>query len=184
METTREDLFAVLVREHESGLRAFVSACVHDRGDAEDVLQLVFATAWRRLDDYDADRPFAAWLRGIARHKILAYFRSQRGRSRNLQVLSPEALAAIADEHERFAKPPRGEVYRDAFDALRTCLESLAQEDQLIIDAVYHGGLTCRAVAEQLGRGVEAVKKRLQRARAELRDCVLGKLEWEPADVR
>ncbi len=45
MERTREQIFAVLVREHEPGLRAFVRACVFEAADADDLVQETFLTA-------------------------------------------------------------------------------------------------------------------------------------------
>ena len=67
--------FDILVREHDLALLAFVWACVHDPAAAEDLVQETFLAAWERLDDYEENLPFAGWLRGIARHKILAYCR-------------------------------------------------------------------------------------------------------------
>lgn len=76
MRRNREELFEILVREHRLALLAFVRACVYDRGAAEDLVQETFLAAWEHLDEYDEDSPFARWLRGIARNKILAYYRA------------------------------------------------------------------------------------------------------------
>jgi RNA polymerase sigma-70 factor len=176
VERTREEIFGVLVGEHELGLTAFVRACVHDAGDAADIVQDVFIAAWQRLDEYERGKPFAAWLRGIAQHKVADYFRQGARQKPHLRVLPPEAVVAIADEFSRLNRPARGEAYRDCFAALRECLEGLGREDRVIVQQAYREARTCQAIAEQLGRTVEAVKKRLQRARAALRDCILSKL--------
>jgi RNA polymerase sigma-70 factor (ECF subfamily) len=182
METTREDLFVVLIREHELGLLAFVRACVRDPADAEDIVQETFVAAWRQLSEYDPQRPFSRWLRGIARHKISHYFERCAAARRLTRILPPEAVASLADEFERLNRPARGEVYRDCFAALRECLAALAQTDRDVVERAYRESQTCRAIAAQLGQTVEAIKKRLQRARARLRECILGKLEPEVAD--
>jgi len=41
-----------------------------------------------------------------------------------------------------------------------------------ILDLRYQGGLGCRAIAEKTGDSVEAVKKRLQRARSQVAVCL------------
>lgn len=183
MEKTREALFGVLVHEHDLGLRAFVRACTQNAAEADDLVQETFITAWRRLDEYDRARPFAGWLRGIARHNVNAYFRERAALRQHEHVLSPEAVAAIADEFERLNRPPRGEVYRDCFAALRECLETLGGAEREVVHRAYRDNQACRAIAGDLGQTVEAVKKRLQRARAALRDCILSKLEMEAVDV-
>jgi len=176
MQRTREELFAILIREHELGLSAFVRSCVHDPAEADDLVQETFVTAWRDLEAYDPARPFAAWVRGIARHKIGDYFQRSARQGRRVHILPPEAVADLAVEFERFNRPARGEVYRDCFAALQECLAALSASDREIVQRAYREDQTCRVIASQLGRTVEVVKKRLQRARAELRDCILSKL--------
>lgn len=183
MQPTPEDLFDVLVREQTPGLSAFVRACVGDPAAAEDLVQETFVAAWRDFADYDRDRPFAAWLRGIAQHRVLAHRKDAAIARKHELVAPPETVAAIAAEFDRFSRPPRGEAYRDCFAALRECLETLAGEDRDIVDRVYRGEQTCGGVASTLGRTVEWVKKRLQRARADLRDCILSKLGLEAVEL-
>ena len=36
------------------------------------------STAWKTLDRFDRERPFAPWLRGIARNHVLAHYRKTR----------------------------------------------------------------------------------------------------------
>jgi RNA polymerase sigma-70 factor (ECF subfamily) len=176
MQRTREELFAILVREHELGLSAFVRSCVHDAAEADDLVQETFVKAWHQLEAYDPARPFAAWLRGIARHKLADYFERCATRAQRMHILPPEAVADLADEFERFNRPARGEVYRDCFAALQECLAALSRGDHELVQRAYRENQTCRVIAAQLGQKVEAIKKRLQRARAELRDCILSKL--------
>ena len=176
MERTREQLFAVLVHEHQLGLWAFVRSCVHAPADADDIVQETFAAAWQDLAAYDVNRPFAAWLRGIARHLIADYFQRLAAQGQREHILPPEAVADLASEFARFNRPARGEVYRDCFAALQECLAVLATSDREIVQRAYRENQTCRTIADQLGHTVEAVKKRLQRARSALRDCILSKL--------
>jgi RNA polymerase sigma-70 factor (ECF subfamily) len=177
MEPTREELFAILVREHELGLAAFVRACVHDAGDADDLVQETFIAAWQQLEGYDAARPFARYLRGIARHEIMDYFARCTATRRHVHVLPPEAVAALGDEFERLNRPARGEVYRDCFAALAECLsQALSKQDREVVERAYRESQPCRVIADHLGQTVEAIKKRLQRARAALRECIVNKL--------
>lgn len=178
-----EQLFAVLIREHEPGLAAFVRAAVHGPADTDDLVQDTFVAAWNGLDAYDPARPFAAWLRGIARHKLLDYFARCSAERPHAHVLPPEAVAALADEFQSLNRPARGEAYRDCFAALQECLTALSRQEREIVERAYREDQPCRVIADQLGHSVEAIKKRLQRARAALRDCILSKLGPEVVDA-
>ena len=182
MERTPEAFFELIIRENERGLNAFVRACVHDAGDAEDIVQQVFIAAWDSIDRYDSTQAFGPWLRGVARHKIAEHFRRAGTRRRHVRILPPEAVTAISDEFDRLFIG-RAEAMPDCLSALRECLTTLSPRDGEIVHHAYQGGRTCPQIAAQLGETVEAIKKRLQRARAQLRDCILGKLAGEADHV-
>jgi RNA polymerase sigma-70 factor len=178
VEPTREALFEILVREHEAALRAFVLSAVQDRTAADDIVQECFIAAWQSFSTYDENRPFAAWLRGIAHHLILEYYRNTSTAQRHERIVSPELLCELSREYERLV-PARGDVFPETLAALRSCLTHLARQDQTILDRVYQHDCSCRRIAYELGQSIEWVKKRLQRARAALHECVLGKLRRE-----
>lgn len=180
MERTREQLFEILVREHERPLRAFVSACLHMPDLAGDIVQEVFAAAWQQLDEYDARGPFAAWLRGIARYKVLAHRRSLAIRGRHLTYLAPEQIEAVAEQFDRMI-PGRGDVTEETFTALRECLAALPARQREVVEGVYHRRLTCKALAAEVGRTLSAIRRMLHRARASLKSCIEAKLATEAA---
>jgi DNA-directed RNA polymerase specialized sigma24 family protein len=94
--------------------------------------------------------------------------------------LTPDQLDAISNEFDRLI-PGRGDVIGETLAALRQCLTTLSAAQRDVVRRAYEQKQTCRAIADQLGHSIEAVKKRLQRARAQLRDCILGKLKMEQA---
>lgn len=178
MQRTREAMFEILVREHETALLAFVRSSVHDSSAAEDLVQETFFVAWRKINEYDENTSFAAWLRGIAQNKILEYFRNSAAAGRHLRIFSAKFLAEIADEFDRFIHG-RGDVFPATLAALQGCLASLPPEDREVVERTYRHGETCRVIATALGEGVEWAKKRLQRARETLRDCIRANLATE-----
>ena len=180
MALDHERIFEILVREHELALLAFVRTCVYDRGAAEDLVQDTFLAAWNQLEEYDENTPFARWLRGVAKNKIPAYCRASATAAKHVQILDPDRITAIASEFNRLI-PRRGDTIGDTLDALEECLAALPAADHEVVRMAYHRRQTCRVIANQLGHTVEAIKKRLQRARTQLRDCILGKLKTEAA---
>ena len=60
-----------LFLQHAAALRGFIFGLLPDRDAGSDVFQEVFLIATRRAADFHSDGNFLAWVRGIARHKIL-----------------------------------------------------------------------------------------------------------------
>jgi RNA polymerase sigma-70 factor, ECF subfamily len=176
---TTYDVFAILVREHELAVVAFVRSCVRDPAAVDDIVQESFIAAWRHLDTYIDVRPFANWLRGIASNKVLEYFRSHAKAQHHQKTLPPDILTKIAEQHDRLFAPT-GSTFFDRLTPLQECLETLDARLRSTIEHHYQHRLTCRVIADRLGESVEAVKKRLQRARAALKDCITAKLASDP----
>ena len=168
------DLFEILVRENADMLMAYVRSVVRDATVADDIFQETMLTAWRRLPDYDKSRPFGPWLRGIAARTMLAW-RRQRARAFTLcdeDVL--EHLGARCDTIQR----QTGDTWSDKLDGLRDCIEQLPERYREAIRQRYASDAPPEAVADQLQITTETLKKRLQRGRARLLECLQRKLRW------
>ncbi|MCA8939308.1 MAG: sigma-70 family RNA polymerase sigma factor [Planctomycetes bacterium] len=171
-----KQLFEILINDQRDMLWGYLRSTVYDRHAAEDLFQEVILVAWRRLDDYDSDRPFGAWLRGIAGKLVLAYFRKKATRSAAL--VEEDTLNALA---LRFSQIEEGigNDWNERLEALLACIENLNDEDRGIVRAHYFQALQCKDIADSHSLGIEAIKKRLQRARAALADCITRKSHRE-----
>jgi RNA polymerase sigma-70 factor (ECF subfamily) len=123
--------------------------------DAEDLAQEVFVIAHRRAHEFDATRPPAAWLFGIAKNVLRDFRKTARHRY--------EVLDDTADDRDGGAR------HSDDVDLLRRALATLPEE---LLDAVVLCDLTELTVVETatvLGVAEGTLKDRLRRARRELR---------------
>jgi RNA polymerase sigma-70 factor (ECF subfamily) len=140
-----------LYREHRSGLIRLVERELHDRDDAEDVVQTAFLDAQRALEGGTIPRHPRAWLAAIA---LNAARRLRR------QCLNAEPLEDYAvQEAQRMPE-------------LRAALTSLPREQRAAV--LYRDvlGLSYGETAEQMGTTVNAVTMLLHRGRRRLRQTL------------
>jgi RNA polymerase sigma-70 factor (ECF subfamily) len=155
-------------------LRAFLHAATRNPHDTDDLCQQVSAVLWRKFGQYDASRPFAGWVIGIARMEVLKW-RDRSIRASRQRSLSDEAIQALADAAAESAKPP--EVPDEPAAALRDCLERLAPIAREVVQRKYRDGQAIKEIAAAQKREVGAVEMTLVRARRALRQCIEAKLK-------
>jgi RNA polymerase sigma-70 factor (ECF subfamily) len=161
-------VFEILVREHADRLMAYACAVCRDRASAEDLFQETLLRAWRGLDGYDRARPFGAWLRGIARITAYELFR------RSMRTVDDAILDVVAAQADRF-DGAAGSEFRERLAVLDECIAALARPYAETIEMTYRGGLSIEGIAQRVAGNAEAVKKRLQRARAMIAECLARK---------
>ena len=158
------ELYELLMRRYNQRLFRVVRGLVDDDSEAEDVLQDAWVRAYEHLADYRGEAKLSTWLSRIAVHE--AYARLRRGR--RFVALDPEGV-------ERSAPPDPSDPERDALGGeLRAALElavaGLAAPYRSVFLLREVEGLSTAETAATLGLTEEAVKVRLHRSRARLRD--------------
>jgi RNA polymerase sigma-70 factor (ECF subfamily) len=144
--------------------------------DAEDLAQEVFARAHAAAASYRGEASLSTWIRRIATHVAIDHLRSPASR---LVALAPPGQAEDESVAEvgREAEPPRQELGLIR-EEMRSCIVDLVhrlppQYAEVIVLGELRG-LKDRDVAAALGVTLEAAKIRLHRARAALRDLLVG----------
>lgn len=163
------EVFEILVREHADMLAAYTRSLAWSGTASDDLFQETMLTAWRRLAEYDRSRPFGPWLRGIARNLCLSISRSSKS---GPVTTDAGVLDALEARYARFLPP--GTAFRERAERLLGCLERLPEAMREVIDMMYARGLMLAQIAGSIGDSEESVKKRAQRARKLLAECVLS----------
>jgi RNA polymerase sigma-70 factor (ECF subfamily) len=169
------DLFEILIREHAPMLGVFLRSALADRTAVDDVFQETVLAAWKGLDGYDHARPFGAWLRGIAVRQVAAAWRRQGAERLLGEGAAPVDLAELEQRCAELERAP-GDTLDERLELLRACLDRLEEEERIALELRYAEELSLSGIAQRLGLGVEALKKRVQRARARLARCLEAKL--------
>jgi RNA polymerase sigma-70 factor (ECF subfamily) len=164
LNSAQAEQFALLWVGAQSTVAAFIRSLVPDFQQAEDVLQRVAVTLVRKFEQYDPDRPFAAWAIGVAKYEVL-YHRRERATDR--LVFDDEIVDKVASSYQRFAAD--ADPFREA---LERCLGGLDGRAKEAIELRYAKGMNSPAVAEKMRLSPGAVRMLLCRARQALRLCI------------
>ena len=174
MKPEAHEFFEILAREHAPMVYAFLRASGHSSAAADDLLQETLLVAWSKIGTFDRTRPFAPWLRGIAANVSLARWR-KLGRSKE-RALSSEVIEHIQHRFEQL-DAAHGSEFTQKIAILQDCLERLQQTERVIVQKKYHDGWSLAEIATSISLNLETVKKRIQRARAKLKRCIISKLD-------
>ncbi len=137
------------------------------RAEAEDIVQEVFARAWREAATFDRARGSAvAWLVTLTRNRSIDAVRSRKRRTRHEDDQTREEPVVAAAP----ATPELAVADAERAAAVRVALESLRPEQRQVLELAYFSGLSHSEIAERLGQPLGTVKTRIAQAVKRLRD--------------
>ncbi len=154
------EAFAALYDRFAPRLLGMIVKVLGGRGDAEDVLQIVFREIWRRADRFDPERGAAeAWLIMLARARAIDHVRSRA------------ANAGVAEARREWSADDgfRGGDEELAAQA-REAVAQLPPEQREAIGLAFYRGLTARQVADLQGVPHGTAKTRIRLGMARLRE--------------
>jgi RNA polymerase sigma-70 factor len=164
-------VFEILVRENEAMLMTYLRAIVRNQSVIDDLFQETMLIAWQKLDEYDRARPFGPWLRGIAANLVMAHFRKAKN---DIMVFEGETLEYLSQQLQHISERS-GDTWDEKIAALKNCIEALPDHNRQAINLRYLEDNSVPQIAAASETTVETIKKRLQRARAQLLDCLRRK---------
>ncbi len=157
--------FAELFDHFAPRLKGFIMRSGTSNAQAEEIVQDVMLTVWRKSDQFDPKRAqVSAWIYQIARNRQIDVFR------KNARPL-PEEL-----RHEPDAEPDASAMLAVDQEAtlLKRAIGRLKPEQRAMIEKAYLGDLTHQEISTETGLPLGTIKSRirlaLERLRHELRD--------------
>ncbi len=167
-----EAALAALYDEHARPVYSLIVRILGDEGEAEEVLQDVFAQAWQQAQRYDAVRgTVAAWLLNMARTRALDRLRARRARPDRTAATPDQTLSALPAPAIDPADAIAAE--RDV-EQLRKALHELPAVQRRAIELAYFEGLTQSEIAGRLAEPLGTIKTRIRLGLLKLRDALTG----------
>ena len=155
----REDAFLQLFDDHHAGLFRFACRLSGSVADAEDLVQECFLELLRPDCSYDPRRtPLRSYLFGVVRNQCIKRWRG------NVKAAGP--LTEPVDIANPESQLLRGEVGEAVAHAVR----QLPDTQREILILAHYEQMSLAEIAEVMELEVTAVKSRLQRARAQLKE--------------
>lgn len=156
--------YELLVQRYQGPIYRLAARMLASRADAEDVVQDVFLTAWRRLDQLEQDSAFVGWLYRTATNRCLNVIRNRK----------PLAEADLDQRESTGAagRPERAAETSAQMAALTEALGTLTPDQRAcwLLREVH--GRSYEEIAVAVGTTSTAVRGRIARARAQLAEVM------------
>ena len=160
------DAFSELVKQYQGNVRACLAVRLTNRHEAEDLAQEAFLVAFRKLNEFDADKPFGPWIRTIAFYLLRNFWRKHKpepvGGAAELQLLVDEEIGLHYSERNE----------SDTLAALKICTKKLDDGLKQIIHLHYHEELSVGELTTKLNTKHSTMTMKLHRMRDQLRKCI------------
>lgn len=162
--TRDADAFRTIIRTHNRRLYRIARGVVRNDGEAEDIVQEAYLSAFTHLYTFRGDSSLATWLSRIVINEALGRLRKQRQTSAVAATLAQDAqiiqfpLASRDD-------PERGTAQRQILQLIERATDNLPNPYRIVFVARVIEGLSIEETAGLLDIRPETVKTRLHRAR-------------------
>jgi RNA polymerase sigma-70 factor (ECF subfamily) len=131
--------------------------------DAEDVVQEVFVTVYRRLGEFEGRASMKTWVFSIAVHFVQHYFRTHGRKPADRATGKGTEIHVLADHREN---GPASHVERmERYDALDRVLAELDEPKRLVFVLAELEEMTLSDIGEVVGANANTVATRLRAAR-------------------
>jgi len=162
--------FEELVSRYSEKAYNLASRMCRNQEDAEEVLQDVFVTVYRKIDGFEGKSSFSSWLYRVTVNSSLMKIRKRKqDKSISIEDAVPaeehSMCMATADHQDTDTETLRKEVS----SALETAIAKLPDDYRPVYILRDIDGLTSKEVGRILGLSIPAVKSRLHRSRLMLR---------------
>ncbi|HEX7507508.1 MAG TPA: RNA polymerase sigma factor [Polyangia bacterium] len=133
------------------------------QADAEDVVQEVFVTLYRRLGEFEGRAQLKTWVFTITAHLVQHYCRTHARKPGDRATAKGTEIHALVDQREN---GPANEVERkERYDALDRVLAQLDEAKRLVFVLAEVEQLTLVEIGEIIGANPNTVATRLRAAR-------------------
>ena len=170
-----DDAFSVIVDRYSRLVYNVALRSVSSPEDAADISQDTFLKAWRSIGSFRGDCALSTWLCRIALNCCCDHARSaKRHRGLSLTVQEDEDSKVLDIPDTNVTAMPEEELTRQTeIEAVREAIDSLPEDQKMIITMRDITGLSYAEIAGTLGLEMGTVKSRINRARGNVKKFLI-----------
>ena len=162
--------FSEIVERYQKKLRLWFAVRLNRKDEADDLAQETFLTAFRKLEDFDVERPFSSWLYGIAMNLLRNHWRKKQEIS-----VDPNSFA-LEQQLEGHIDHVDDGYEMEQLSAMKTCMEKLDHESAELVSQRYSFKKSVAELTTTLNLKHSTVTMRLHRIRLSLKSCIEQRL--------
>ncbi|KXK15953.1 MAG: ECF subfamily RNA polymerase sigma-24 factor [Chloroflexi bacterium OLB14] len=149
------EAYGEIVTRHQTSVFNVCYRILHNRNDAEDLAQETFMRAYDKLETFDIEREFGAWIRRVAANVCFNFLESQK------------TSLALDEERDQDKSPsPSQQVeVKERSEQIRQALASLPSNYRLVVEMRHYQEMSYDEIAHELKIPLSDVKSHLFRAR-------------------
>ncbi len=166
-------LYEMLMRKYNSRMYRISMSIINDDAEAEDIMQIAYLNAYRKLGNYRQESGFGTWLTRILINESLLH-KKRRTKKEKMQMET-----TFVDEHHE--TPLSGLMNKELKAILEKAVAGLPEKYRLVFVMREVQGMSTNETMDVLSLGESNVKARLARAKEMLR-AELNK-KWKPEQI-
>lgn len=162
------DAYALLVERYEEKLLRYVMRISRStKEDAEDVLQDVFLSAYKNLNDFDQELKFSSWIYRIAHNKVISHFRKVTARPKTMTYEGDSQLLNILASDEDLSR----ELERKyTAEEVREILDKLDERYREVLVLKFLEEKDYKEISDILEKPMGTVATLINRAKKQFKD--------------
>jgi len=143
----------------------YVKRRINDEKDAEELSNTILLSAWNSLPSFSGKSSEKNWIMGVARHKIIDFYRKKK-----LKTVLFSSLPQLEDVADKSIGPEGDSLKSELKNEIKQILNELSEGYGQILRLKYIDGLKNGQIAKVLKKSYKSVESKLARARAKFKE--------------
>jgi len=172
-------IFSELVKRYQNFVFTITLRYTTNREDAEEIAQDAFVKAFKNLGNFRGESKFSTWLFTITTTSCLSFLRKKKLDIRSLD--NEKVMAVVENQDSGFSANQLETKSRQSM--VNEAIQLLSGDDANILTLFYKGEQSLEEISAVMGIEANAVKVRLHRARARLKEKMQTHFKQELRDM-